>query len=56
MKASVTWLCSIRATPRWGMKAAVWQGYTDFMLENGLLTAEVDIDRAFSNAYLPAAP
>jgi ABC-type nitrate/sulfonate/bicarbonate transport system substrate-binding protein len=43
--------------PRWGeMKAAVWQGYTDFMLENGLLTAEVDIDRAFSNAYLPAAP
>lgn len=42
---------------RWGeMKAAVWQGYADFMYENGLLSSPVDTSRAFSNDYLPTAP
>ena len=40
--------------PRWGeMQASVWQGYTDFMVESGLLPAAVDTGAAYSNDFLP---
>ncbi|HCF49148.1 MAG TPA: ABC transporter substrate-binding protein [Syntrophomonas sp.] len=41
---------------RWGeMQAGVWQGYADFMFENGLLSSQIDTATAFSNDFLPAA-
>ena len=41
---------------RWGeMQAGVWQGYADFMFENGLLSSQIDTAAAFSNDFLPAA-
>jgi len=40
--------------PRWGeMKKEVWDNYTAFMVEAGLIEAAVDSNRAFTNDYLP---
>lgn len=39
---------------RWGeQKREVWQRHTDWMKENGLLTSDVDINKAFTNEFLP---
>lgn len=41
--------------PRWGeMRATIWQGYADFLVENGLLPSCVDTTMAYSNDFLPA--
>ncbi|MDO4540572.1 MAG: ABC transporter substrate-binding protein [Syntrophomonadaceae bacterium] len=38
----------------WGiMQQSTWQAYADFMLENGLLQAPIDVTQAFTNDYLP---
>lgn len=40
--------------PRWGMQTlATWQGYADWMRENGILTAPFEASQAFSTEYLP---
>ncbi|WP_144463084.1 ABC transporter substrate-binding protein [Siminovitchia fortis] len=40
--------------PRWGeQKAEVWQNYMDWMLDKGLLEKEIDVDKAFTNEFLP---
>ncbi|RWR13621.1 ABC transporter substrate-binding protein [Siminovitchia fortis] len=40
--------------PRWGeQKAEVWQNYMDWMLEKGLLEKEINVDKAFTNEFLP---
>lgn len=39
---------------RWGeMKASVWDGYTQFLLENKLIPKNLDSSEAFTNEYLP---
>ncbi len=41
--------------PRWGeMRLAVWQNYSNWMFENGLLKKRLDAKEAFSNEFLPA--
>ena len=40
--------------PRWGeQKAEIWQNYMDWMLHKNLLEKEIDVDKAFTNEFLP---
>ncbi|MGZ9586369.1 ABC transporter substrate-binding protein [Paenibacillus marinisediminis] len=40
--------------PRWGeQKREVWENYTDWMTENKLMEQTIDVDKAFTNDYLP---
>jgi ABC-type nitrate/sulfonate/bicarbonate transport system substrate-binding protein len=40
--------------PRWGeQKLEVWENYSTWMFENGLLEKELDAKEAFTNEYLP---
>mgnify|MGYP001304130456 CR=1 FL=1 len=40
--------------PRWGeQKREVWDSFGSWLMDNGLLEREVDIDRAFTNDFLP---
>jgi ABC-type nitrate/sulfonate/bicarbonate transport system substrate-binding protein len=39
---------------RWGeMKPEVWQNYTDFMINYKLLDKKIDVNKAFTNEFLP---
>lgn len=39
---------------RWGeMKPEVWQNYTDFMINYKLLDKNIDVNKAFTNKFLP---
>ncbi|WP_339161517.1 ABC transporter substrate-binding protein [Siminovitchia sp. FSL W7-1587] len=39
---------------RWGeQKAEVWKNYMDWMLEKDLLEKEMDVEKAFTNEFLP---
>ncbi|MNI73445.1 hypothetical protein D3C73_1294540 [compost metagenome] len=39
---------------RWGeQKREVWQNYSDWMHERGLIEKELDTDKAFTNEFLP---
>lgn len=41
-------------TPRWGeMKSSVWDNYTAFMMEHGLITNNMKAEEAFTNEFLP---
>jgi len=54
--ASQKWLSAhYRAdAPRWGeQKREVWESFGAWLEDNGLLEREVDIDRAFTNDFLP---
>lgn len=43
-------------TDRWGeMKQSVWDGYTDFMVEYGVMEAPIDSALLFTNEFLPEA-
>ncbi|AOZ92500.1 ABC transporter substrate-binding protein [Paenibacillus crassostreae] len=54
--ASQKWL-SPRYTddaPRWGeQKASVWQNYTNWMLSHNLLDKSIEIEKAYTNDFLP---
>lgn len=40
--------------PRWGeQKAQIWQNYMDWMLDKDLLEKEIDVNKAFTNEFLP---
>ena len=40
--------------PRWGeQKKEIWQRYADWMLQQKLLPQAVDVDKAFTNQFLP---
>lgn len=40
--------------PRWGQqRLAIWQGYTDFLVEHGILETAIDAEAAFTNEFLP---
>jgi len=56
VKASQDWLSQyyIADSPRWGeQKESVWQDYTDFMVENGILPSPISTSDAFTNEFLP---
>ncbi len=56
VKVSQDWLSEYyRAdAPRWGeQKESVWQGYTDWMVEHGILSAPISAADAFTNQFLP---
>lgn len=56
VKASQKWLAPKYQddAPRWGeQKAEVWKNYMDWMLGKGLLEKEIDVDKAFTNEFLP---
>ncbi|WP_372490919.1 ABC transporter substrate-binding protein [Paenibacillus mellifer] len=55
--ASQTWLSPKYKddAPRWGeQKREVWQNYSDWMHERGLLEKPLDVDAAFTNEFLPS--
>jgi ABC-type nitrate/sulfonate/bicarbonate transport system substrate-binding protein len=56
VKASQKWLSPKYQddAPRWGeQKHEVWQNYSDWMFERGLLDKKLDTDQAFTNDFLP---
>jgi ABC-type nitrate/sulfonate/bicarbonate transport system substrate-binding protein len=56
IQASAEWLAPqyMAAAPRWGeQRAEVWQGFSDFLVEHGILAEGIDADAAFSNEFLP---
>lgn len=53
---SADWLApQYRAdAPRWGEQSQdVWQGFSDFLVEHGILTEGIDAEAAFTNEFLP---
>ncbi len=56
VKKSQAWLSEYYQAdaPRWGeQKESVWQGYTDWMVEHGILSAPISAADAFTNQFLP---
>ncbi|MEE8413954.1 MAG: ABC transporter substrate-binding protein [Dehalococcoidales bacterium] len=56
VKASQDWLSDYyqAEAPRWGeQKESVWQDYTDWMVENDILSAPISASDAFTNEFLP---
>lgn len=44
----------IEGTTRWGeMKPEIWRTFTQFLLESGAITDELDITKAYTNDFLP---
>ncbi|MBN1203186.1 MAG: ABC transporter substrate-binding protein [Anaerolineae bacterium] len=42
--------------PRWGQQSLdVWQGFSDFLVENGILAEGIDAGAAFTNDFLPGS-
>lgn len=42
--------------PRWGeQKREVWENYTNWLLQNKLMEKPIDIDKTFTNEFLPEA-
>lgn len=40
--------------PRWGeQKLEVWENYTQFLADNGLMANKIEADKAFTNDFLP---
>lgn len=56
IRASAAWLAPQYQAdaPRWGEQSAdVWQGFSDFLVENGILAQGIDAGAAFTNEFLP---
>jgi ABC-type nitrate/sulfonate/bicarbonate transport system substrate-binding protein len=56
VRASADWLAPQYQAdaPRWGQQSVeVWQGFSDFLVENGLLDEGIDAEAAFTNDFLP---
>jgi ABC-type nitrate/sulfonate/bicarbonate transport system substrate-binding protein len=56
VKESAQWLApQFQAdAPRWGeQRAEIWQGFTDFLVKNGVLKETIEVKPAFSNEFLP---
>ncbi len=56
VRASALWLAPLyqEDAPRWGEQSPeVWQRFTDFLVQEGLLDTPIDISRAFTNDFLP---
>lgn len=58
VKASQEWLSPRYQddAPRWGeQKESVWKGYADWMYDRKLLDKPLEVDKAYTNDFLPAA-
>ena len=56
IRASAEWLASQYQAdaPRWGQQSVdVWKGFSDFLVENGILEEGIDAEAAFTNDFLP---
>lgn len=56
VRASQQWLSPRYQddAPRWGeQKKEVWEGYADWMTSHGIMTKQIDFDKAFTNEFLP---
>ena len=56
VKASQNWISQYYQAdaPRWGeQKESVWQGYSDWMVENSILQTSISGKDAFTNEFLP---
>jgi len=56
VKVSQDWLSEYYQAdaPRWGeQKESVWQDYSDWMVEHGILSAPISASDAFTNEFLP---
>ncbi|MFC1908075.1 ABC transporter substrate-binding protein [Chloroflexota bacterium] len=56
VKASQSWLSEYYQAdaPRWGeQKESVWQDYSDWMVEHGILSVPISASGAFTNDFLP---
>ena len=56
VRASQDWLSRYYQAdaPRWGeQKKSVWQDYTDWMVEHGILASPISAADAFTNEFLP---
>jgi ABC-type nitrate/sulfonate/bicarbonate transport system substrate-binding protein len=56
VKASQNWISQYyqAEAPRWGeQKESIWQGYSDWMVENGILQTSISGKDAFTNEFLP---
>jgi ABC-type nitrate/sulfonate/bicarbonate transport system substrate-binding protein len=56
VKASQDWLSPYykAEAPRWGeQKESVWQNYSNWMVEHGILSAPISAPDAFTNKFLP---
>jgi ABC-type nitrate/sulfonate/bicarbonate transport system substrate-binding protein len=56
IRASADWLAPQYQAdaPRWGQQSLeVWQGFSDFLVENGILAEGIDAETAFTNDFLP---
>ncbi|MCR2822594.1 ABC transporter substrate-binding protein [Lederbergia panacisoli] len=56
VKKSQDWLANKYQddAPRWGeQRSEVWKNYMDWMLEKDLLEKEIDVEKAFTNEFLP---
>lgn len=54
--ASAEWLAGqfMADAPRWGQqRVEVWQGFSDFLVEHGILDEGIDAEAAFTNDFLP---
>ncbi len=56
VNTSAAWLADqyMADGPRWGQQSAeVWQGFTDFLIENGIIEGPFDTSEVFTNEFLP---
>lgn len=56
VKTSAEWLSTQYQAdaPRWGQQdPIVWQGFTDFLYENGIISEAFDTNAVFTNDFLP---
>lgn len=56
VKASQEWLSPKyqEDAKQWGIQSKqVWENYASWMYENGLLESELDVEKAFTNEFLP---
>jgi ABC-type nitrate/sulfonate/bicarbonate transport system substrate-binding protein len=58
IRASAEWLAAQYQAdaPRWGQQSVeVWQGFSDFLVQNGILETGIDAETAYTNDFLPGA-
>jgi ABC-type nitrate/sulfonate/bicarbonate transport system substrate-binding protein len=56
IRASAAWLAPEYQAdaPRWGQQSLdIWQGFSDFLVKNGILKQGIDAKAAFTNDFLP---
>lgn len=56
IRASADWLAPKYQSdaPRWGQQSlAIWQGFSDFLVEHDILKQGIDAQAAFTNDFLP---